>query len=69
MATSTAALDAREARIRQREMELAEQRRVLAEEYRLLHAQRQAVPFEPPPPESFWMRIKRYMLGVSTSTS
>jgi putative secretion ATPase (PEP-CTERM system associated) len=66
MATSTAALDEREARIRQREKELAEQHRILAEEYRLLHAQRHAVPFEPPP-EGFWMRLKRFMLGVSTS--
>jgi putative secretion ATPase (PEP-CTERM system associated) len=66
MAPSTAALDEREARIRQREIELAEQHRILAEEYRLLHAQRHAVPFEPPP-EGFWMRLKRFMLGVSTS--
>jgi hypothetical protein len=68
MPTSTAALDEREARIRQREMELAEQHRVLEEECRLLRAQRHPVPFEPPP-EGFWMRVKRFMLGVSTSAS
>jgi putative secretion ATPase (PEP-CTERM system associated) len=86
-AASTAALDERESRIRQREQELAEQRKVLAEEYRLLRAQRPS-PRDPsqvvvadrgrvrlhtpsarfqPSTESFWMRLKRFMLGVSTS--
>jgi general secretion pathway protein A len=71
-AISTAALAEREARIRQRETELAEQRRVLAEEYRLLRMQRQSpgaatAARYAPPPESLWMRLKRFMLGVSTS--
>jgi putative secretion ATPase (PEP-CTERM system associated) len=87
---ATAALDEREARIRQREQELADQRRILAEEYRLLRAQRQSAPdasqvvaadhgkvrlrvpdapntrFQAPP-ETLWTRLKRFMLGVSTS--
>jgi putative secretion ATPase (PEP-CTERM system associated) len=46
-----AALDHREQALRQRELELAEQRRVLAEEYRLLRAQQQAAaPASAPPP-------------------
>ncbi|HEX6463772.1 MAG TPA: XrtA/PEP-CTERM system-associated ATPase [Vicinamibacterales bacterium] len=81
-ALAHAALDEREARIRQGEAELAEQRRILAEEYRLLRAQRQTetqtqkqkqkqthsqpVPFRTPE-EGFWMRVKRFMLGVSPS--
>jgi putative secretion ATPase (PEP-CTERM system associated) len=45
------ALDHREQALRQRELELAEQRRVLAEEYRLLRAQQQAAaPASTPPP-------------------
>jgi putative secretion ATPase (PEP-CTERM system associated) len=45
------ALDHREQALRQRELELAEQRRVLAEEYRLLRAQQQAAaPASAPPP-------------------
>jgi putative secretion ATPase (PEP-CTERM system associated) len=89
-AVTTAALDERETRIRQREQELAEQRRVLAEEYRLLRAQRQTPLDRSPvgiadrgrvrpntagaasarfqsPTEGFWTRLKRFMLGVSTS--
>ena len=46
-----AALDHREQALRQRELELADQRRVLAEEYRLLRAQQQAAaPAAAPPP-------------------
>jgi putative secretion ATPase (PEP-CTERM system associated) len=69
-AISVAALAEREARIRQRETELAEQRRVLAEEYRLLRMQRQSTgpaARYTPPADGFWMRLKRFMLGVSTS--
>ena len=69
-AIAAAALAEREARIRQRETELAEQRRVLAEEYRLLRMQRQSpgpARYAAPPPEGFWMRLKRFMLGVSTT--
>ncbi len=87
-----AALDQREQAIRQREIEIGEQRRVLAEEYRLLRANRTAAPpatapFTVPPGarvhpasagagaarfeavrgEGFWSRVKRVMLGVSTS--
>jgi general secretion pathway protein A len=73
-----AALDEREQMLRQRERELAEQRRVLAEEYRLMRARAAA----PPPPQpaaarlavqravardGFWHRLKRFMLGVTTS--
>jgi hypothetical protein len=59
-------LEARERMVRQRELELAEQRRVLAEEYRLLRARRETPP-PPPLPDSFWDRVKRFMLGVSPS--
>ena len=78
-----AELDRREALVQQREAELAEQRRVLAEEYRLLRAQRTtpALTFDDGPlrfqvaggapagygPETFWSRVKRFMLGVSPS--
>ena len=76
-------LERREALVQQREAELAEQRRVLAEEYRLLRAQRTtpALTFDDGPlrfqvaggapagygPETFWSRVKRFMLGVSPS--
>ena len=76
-------LERREAVVRQGETELAEQRRVLAEEYRLLRAQRTAtvaVLDEGPlrfqvaggapvayDTETFWSRLKRFMLGVSPS--
>jgi general secretion pathway protein A len=73
-----AALDEREQMLRQRERELAEQRRVLAEEYRLMRARAAAPP--PPQPaatrlaiqravarEGLWHRLKRFMLGVTTS--
>ncbi len=70
-------LEQRERLVRQREQELAEQRRVLAEEYRLLRARRAAEPpafeavmaqrFQAERADSFWARLKRFMLGVSTS--
>jgi hypothetical protein len=82
-AAARAELERREALVRQREAELAEQRRVLAEEYRLLRAQRTApvASISEPPlrfqvaggapaaydTETFWTRLKRFMLGVSPS--
>ena len=68
-AASEASLEEREARLQQRELELAEQRRILAEEYRLLHAHRVAAASRPfaVGEEGFWTRVKRFMLGVSTS--
>jgi putative secretion ATPase (PEP-CTERM system associated) len=76
-------LERREALVRQREAELAEQRRVLAEEYRLFRAQRTAAapPVDDRPMRfhvaggapatydsgTFWSRLKRFMLGVSPS--
>jgi general secretion pathway protein A len=82
-AAARAELERREALVRQREAELAEQRRVLAEEYRLLRAQRTApvASISEPPlrfqvaggapaaydTETFWSRLKRFMLGVSPS--
>ncbi len=60
-------LERRERMLRQREVELAEQRRVLAEEYRLLRTRHVAVAAPPPIPVSFWSRVKRFMLGVSPS--
>ena len=75
-----AALDERERVLQQRERELAEQRRVLAEEYRLLRARAAAAapaasPARPQPAparfaaprQGFLQRVKRIMLGVSTS--
>jgi len=72
-----AELEERERLVRQRETELAEQRRILAEEYRLLHARRAAATagFTAAPPQRFagargdgvWSRLKRFMLGVSPS--
>jgi general secretion pathway protein A len=73
-------LQHREAMLQQREQELAEQRRVLSEEYRLLRMQRSAAIENGPPrfqaaggapaaydTETFWSRLKRFMLGVSPS--
>jgi hypothetical protein len=67
--------------VRQREPELAEQRRILAEEYRLLRARHTAgAPRVTVPPAAqparfdagstpgFWGRVKRAMLSVSAST-
>jgi putative secretion ATPase (PEP-CTERM system associated) len=75
--TRAAALDERERQLHQRERELAEQRRVLAEEYRLMRmrAAAGAAPggasaparFETVPHAGFWHRLKRIMLGVTTS--
>ena len=85
--TRATALDQREQVVRQREIEMAAQRRVLAEEYRLLRAARPAPPiaipvavpvrsqaagagtsrFDAVRAEGFWSRLKRIMLGVSTS--
>jgi putative secretion ATPase (PEP-CTERM system associated) len=73
-----AALDERERQLRQRERELAEQRRVLAEEYRLMRtraaaaaapgaASAGAARFEAVSHPGFWHRLKRIMLGVTTS--
>ncbi len=73
-----AALDERERQLRQRERELAEQRRVLAEEYRLMRTRAAAAAapgaaaagaarFEAVSHSGFWHRVKRIMLGVTTS--